>query len=456
PGAHQGLDRGHRAHRQGRRHRPARRRRRQRPGAAARRAPAPGLPSGRPRAPGGGVDRRRRHRHAPLSRSGPEPGRRTAGRRSLLPRQHLLHRPRSRAALPAPVRAPALGGRGREGCSRRPPARARRSGRGLLGERRGAGPRGTVHLVVPEAVSNRPRLHACTRAVALTVLALALSGPAAARGDRRYALIIGNDSGDGDTRPLLYAGEDARRIHDVLTRYGFVSPDNAFLLVNRRTDDLQRALSDLQMRAAQAHQQGDHTALVVYYSGHAKDGALRLGESRIGLDELKVRLQKSGADVVVGIFDSCRSGVVTRSNGARHAHAFDVQANAYAYARTVADTAESAAGAQHPTFSYDLKGNGDLVLTEPGGYHESLLVPAAAPAGTYYIVRGDVIAAEVVKAPGESKRIALRPDRYVVKRRLADRLRIGPVNIAQGSQAVLDESRLRDVPFSDDPVKGAR
>jgi hypothetical protein len=95
---------------------------------------------------------------------------------------------------------------------------------------------------------------------------------------------------------------------------------------------------------------------------------------------------------------------------------------------------ESAAGAQHPTFSYDLKGNGDLVLTEPGGYHESLLVPAAAPAGTYYIVRGDVIAAEVVKAPGESKRIALRPDRYVVKRRLADRLRIGPVNIAQGTR----------------------
>jgi hypothetical protein len=216
---------------------------------------------------------------------------------------------------------------------------------------------------------------------------------------------------------------------------------------------------------------------------------------------------------VVGIFDSCRSGVVTRSKGARHAPAFDVQANAaeeargtvfltsssadedaqesddirgsyfshhlenglrgvadqsndgrvtlseayaYAYARTVADTAESAAGAQHPTFSYDLKGNGDLVLTEPGGHTEGLMVPAAAPAGTYYIVRGDVIAAEVVKPANESKRIALRPDLYMVKRRLADRLRIGQVNIARGTLAVLDESRLRDVPFSDDPVKGAR
>jgi len=133
----------------------------------------------------------------------------------------------------------------------------------------------------------RPRTRAAPVAALLT-LAL-FSGSAAARGDRRFALIVGNDSGGGDTRPLLYAGEDARRIHDVLTHYGFVSPDNALLLINRRAEDLQRALWELQNRAALARQQGDHTALVVYYSGHAKDGALRLGESRIGLDDLDVR-----------------------------------------------------------------------------------------------------------------------------------------------------------------------
>jgi len=351
--------------------------------------------------------------------------------------------------------------------------------------------------------------------LALVALATVAVAPrdAGAGVQRRFALIVGNDSGGGDTRPLLYAGEDARRIRDVLINYGGISAENALLLVNRRSEDFQRALWDLQNRAIQARQRGDHTVLVVYYSGHAKDGALRLGETRVGLDDLKARLRQAGADVVVGIFDSCRSGVVTRSKGARHAPAFDVQANAaeeargtvfltsssadedaqesddirgsyfshhlenglrgvadqskddrvtlseayaYAYARTVADTAESAAGAQHPTFSYDLKGNGDLVLTEPGGRSEGLLVPAAAPAGTYYIVRGEVIAAEVVKPNGESKRIALRPDRYVVKRRLVDRLRIGQIEIARGAVAVLDESRLRDVPFSDDPVKGAR
>ena len=40
---------------------------------------------------------------------------------------------------------------------------------------------------------------------------------------------------------------------------------------------------------------------------------------------------------------------------------------------TVADTADSIAGPQHPTFSYDLAGNGDLVLTDLRVNDEGLL-----------------------------------------------------------------------------------
>ena len=43
-----------------------------------------------------------------------------------------------------------------------------------------------------------------------------------------------------------------------------------------------------------------------------------------------------------------------------------------------------------------------------------------------------------------------------MKRRLADRLRIGEVQVAPGRFVTLDESTLRDAPFSDDPVKGGR
>jgi hypothetical protein len=131
------------------------------------------------------------------------------------------------------------------------------------------------------------------------------------------------------------------------------------------------------------------------------------------------------------------------------------EAYAYAYDRTVADTAETAAGAQHPTFSYDLAGNGDLVLTDVGGRREGLYFPRAAPVGVYYLVDAKgFVAAEVVKGPETDRRIALAPGRYRVKRRLADRLRVGSVDIASGQLVTLDEAALRDAPFSDDPVKG--
>src|SRR6185436_8790958 len=131
------------------------------------------------------------------------------------------------------------------------------------------------------------------------------------------------------------------------------------------------------------------------------------------------------------------------------------EAYAYAYDRTVADTAESAAGAQHPTFSYDLAGNGDLVLTELSNRREGLRFPPEAPQGVYYLVdgRGRVVA-EVFKEAGAERKIVLSPGKYRLKRRLENRLRIGDVDVQGGVISTVDEGQLHDAPFSDDPVKG--
>jgi hypothetical protein len=343
--------------------------------------------------------------------------------------------------------------------------------------------------------------------------ALLFVAPAArAEGLRRFAVIVGNDSGGRDTRPLLYAKADARKVHDILTRLGGVRGDDAQLLLDGSAQDLLSALSATERRAADARARGEKTALVLYYSGHAKDGALRLGETRLPLDSLRARLGGSPADVRIAILDSCRSGELTRTKGARRAPAFQIQAEgprdakgmviltssssdedsqesdlvggsyfshhlasgllggadksgdgrvtlfeayAYAYDRTVADTAETAAGAQHPTFSYDLAGNGDLVLTDVASRREGVYLPREAPGGIYYMVdRGGFVAAEIVKNADGDRRVALAPGKYRVKRRLADRLRVGELEVTSGQMITLDENRLRDAPFSDDPVKG--
>ncbi|HET6279982.1 MAG TPA: caspase family protein [Polyangia bacterium] len=339
------------------------------------------------------------------------------------------------------------------------------------------------------------------------------AGRAHAQALRRFAIVVGNDGGGRDTRPLLYARQDARKVHEILTRLGGVRADDAVLLLDRTAAELEAALADIERKARDASQRGERAALLVYFSGHAKDGALRLGDTQLPLESLKARIAQAPVDVRIAIFDSCRSGMLTRSKGARKAPAFEIEsksardakglviltsstsdedsqesdliggsyfshhlasgllggadrsgdgrvtlfeAYAYAYDRTVADTAESAAGAQHPTFSYDLAGNGDLVLTDVAQRNEGLLFPRAAAGGVYFLVDGKgFVAAEVIKAHDAERRIALAPGRYRVKRRLPDRLRVGEIDIARGQITTLDEPSLRDTPFSDDPVKGA-
>lgn len=348
----------------------------------------------------------------------------------------------------------------------------------------------------------------------LLALALALVWAGApARGEtvRRFALFAGNDDGGAGTRPLYYAGEDARKMHALLVRLGGVRPEDARLLLDGDAAAFLAAFDALARRAAEARARGERTALLVYYSGHAEGGALCLGESRLPLTALEARLKAAPADVRIGVVDSCRSGLATRLKGARRAPAFALEdgavrargtvvltsssanedsqesdhirgsyfthhlvsgllgdadrsgdgrvtlseAYAYAYERTVASTASTSAGPQHPTFDYDLAGNGDVVLTDLSRGRQRLELPASAPGGTYFLVddQGRVVA-EVRKGPGEARTVALAPGRYRVKRRLDDRLRIGEVNVRKGGATVLDEGRLSDAPFADDPVKG--
>ena len=327
----------------------------------------------------------------------------------------------------------------------------------------------------------------------------------------RFALFVGQNEGGDGTKSLLYARDDARRLHDIFQRLGGVKAEDAMLLLDESADDVTTALTELERRIRDAKSRGERTTLLFYYSGHAKDGALRLGSSKLPLESLKTRLATGPADMRVAFLDACRSGAVTRTKGVRRAPAFEVEtdatrqakglviltssasdedsqesdligasyfsyhlaagllgsadsqgdgrvtlseAYAWAYERTVASTADSAAGPQHPTFSFDLAGNGDLVLTDVAERHEGLRIPASAPTGPYFVIDGrGVVVAEAVKSDAE-RMIALAPGQYTIKRRLPDRLRIGTVDITAGQVATLDETTFQNAKFSDDPVKG--
>src|SRR6185369_7559471 len=107
----------------------------------------------------------------------------------------------------------------------------------------------------------------------------------AAAAERRFALVVGEPDGGAGTQALRYAERDARRVHAILTRMGGVREADARLLLSTGADDVRRALAELAAASRAARAEGDATLLLVYYSGHAKDGALRLRESRLELAE---------------------------------------------------------------------------------------------------------------------------------------------------------------------------
>ena len=346
------------------------------------------------------------------------------------------------------------------------------------------------------------------RAMPLTLLVAA----GAAQADvHRFALVVGDSQGGAGTRPLRYAERDARRIHAILTRLGGVREQDARLLTGVDADDVRSALRDLESRAGTARARGEQTLLLVYFSGHAKDGELRLRDTRLALSELRSHLQDAPADVRIGLLDSCQSGAITRMKGVRAVPAFDVErardagprglvliassaadeesqesdeiagsffthylasgllgdadasgdgkvtlaeAYAYAYGRTVGSTAETRAGAQHPVYLYDLGGAGDVVLTELSPARGGLLF-GSADEGVYVVLDGQRRAvAEVAKAAGSSRRLALAPGAYVVKKRLQDAVLVGDVKVADDVIEVAD-ARMSRRKLEDDPQKGA-
>lgn len=346
------------------------------------------------------------------------------------------------------------------------------------------------------------------RAAALALLLAA--APAAA--ERRFALVAGEPDGGSGTVRLRYAERDARRIHGILTRHGGVREDDARLLLSAGASAFRRALSDLQESARAERARGERTLLLVYYSGHAKDGALRLGEGRLPLEELRGALEHAPADVRIGLLDSCRSGAITRAKGVRPAPAFDVrtgadagpsglvliassaadedsqesdavgaswfthhlasgllggadasgdrrvtlaEAYAYAYARTVGSTASSAGGVQHPVFLYDLGGAGDVVLADLEPAAGGLSFPPAAE-GLYVVLdRAGRAVAEVAKGPGAERRIALARGRYLVKKRLPDDSGVLVARLDVGDAPVpVDDARMDRLPLERDPQKG--
>ncbi len=337
-------------------------------------------------------------------------------------------------------------------------------------------------------------------------------GGAQAEEMRRFGLFVGDNDGGPGTHRLLYAAEDARRMHEVMTTHGAIDKDDARLLVDvtdRRLLDAIRAMG----KKIRAHRStGRRAALFFYYSGHGGPDGLMLGPTHLDLRALKQALQDTSADLRVIMLDACQSGRATRAKGGHRAPSFLVEvdrgdnltgevvitssagdeasqesdrvgggyfthhlitglrgaadtsrdgmvtldeAYAYAYHRTLYETAGTAAGLQHPGYAAELRGHGTLVLTWPLDGETILVFPAGLD-GSFLVFDRDrkLFVADLALNGHEERRLALPAGRYVVQKRQPDRLLTTEVHLTRGVMRRVDERDMVVTGFEQDFAKG--
>lgn len=353
----------------------------------------------------------------------------------------------------------------------------------------------------------------CVRAAWVTIgLLLTWCAPAlAAPGERRIALLVGHPFGGDELQPLRYTGNDVERVSEVLGLLGDFAQDDIHVSFGETADELLARFADV--RDAAAGYPAERLLFLFYYSGHAKDGELRLGDTVLSLVELRRQMEQVPAALRIGLLDACRSGGITRLKGATRGEPISLsvdapsqqrgsvfitassadedaqesdaiqgsffthfltsglrgaadsnadarvtlaEAYAFTYDNTVARTIGTRGGAQHPTYRFDLHGSGDVRVTSLAA-EPSALTFAEELDGHYVIfdMQRRVVVAELDKAIGRAVRLAVAPGDYVVKKRERDHLRLGRIQLGAREAVAVEPAGFERVAFADDYAKGA-
>jgi hypothetical protein len=307
--------------------------------------------------------------------------------------------------------------------------------------------------------------------LAMLAACVALALPCAARAAARFAVVVGNNEGATGRARLWFAEKDAERFARALRELGDFAPERVVLLQGATPSAVRETLAATEARIASARAAGERALLVLYFSGHAGAQGLELGDQRIGYDELRKLVNGSAAEAKVAIVDACEAGTLTQVKGAMAAPALDfplpedaVQGTAflastavgeaaqesqaiggsffthhlevalrgagdmdgdgqvtlaeafrYTASRTVAGTAATEAGAQHPTYDFKMSGRGDVVLADLRRAEASLRIPADQ--GATYLFRGPRELLAEVPAAAAPMTLALPAGHYAIERR---------------------------------------
>jgi len=317
-----------------------------------------------------------------------------------------------------------------------------------------------------------------TKLVVSTMLFL-MAGAVGAQ-ENSYALVVGSHRAGPGQEELRYAGDDARRMVEVLTELSGYDQKNVRLVLDPERAGLIREIDGIRSKIQKHAERGEQSKFLFFYSGHARAHALNMGAEEILLTDLREKLTGMPATVTLAILDACQTGAISRVKGAEPSADFSFnsvnklntegvvvmasssgselsqeseslgasyfthhlvvglrgaadqnldgrvtlsEAYGYTYNRTLVATAATAVGKQHVTLETDLRGKGEMVLSNPA-QADSALQLSKDLSGDMLVHKapGQIVVAELVKAQGEPVRLAFPAGDYVVFMRQGDRI----------------------------------
>jgi hypothetical protein len=240
---------------------------------------------------------------------------------------------------------------------------------------------------------------------------------------------------------------------------------------------------------------------------------LEIGNERLPLRDLRSYLEQlSAADIRVAFVDACQSGALTGVKGGRRAPGYEIRladpgqvkgmaivtsstANEFsqesddlrgsffsqsimaglrgaadtshdgqvtlsevyqfAFKRTLASTAVSLTGGQHPTYDYRMAGAGEVVLTRTRARDARLaFVREAGSTYTVFSKNGDDVVAEVPSSTAEDVYLAVPAGDYRVVRRTMGNVRERTLALLPGSVTTVDPNGMVAVVQSTPRSKG--
>jgi hypothetical protein len=141
----------------------------------------------------------------------------------------------------------------------------------------------------------------------------------------RVAIVIGNNSGLPDEKPLGYATRDAEQVYSALVQLGGADKGQGWLLLDADAGKVKAALKDAGRRVHALKAQGQQVQMLIYFSGHGSDESLHLNGENLPLADIRAWFKGSEADFKLLIADACFSGSLIQAKGAVLAEPVPIQ-----------------------------------------------------------------------------------------------------------------------------------